>query len=65
MTLGFFCVSGEEKYSHLPESKILLSDSQKLKIRKYSFTDLFELFFSAELKNYIIEATRSNAAKKV
>lgn len=38
----------------------MLSSSVKERIRNASPTELFELFFSIELKNYIIEATCSN-----
>ncbi|XP_058793768.1 piggyBac transposable element-derived protein 2-like [Phymastichus coffea] len=42
------------------ENELLLSDSVKKKICSMSPVQLFELFFSKEIKNYIIEASEAN-----
>lgn len=50
------CVS--EPFS--TEEKLFLTSEQKQSISELSKIDLFELFFSQEVKNYIIEATAEN-----
>lgn len=39
---------------------ILLSNKDKSQLTSYSFTEMFELFFSNDLKNYIISSTIAN-----
>jgi len=41
-------------------NEILLSDKIKSQLSTYSFTELFELFFSTKLKNYIVSCTKVN-----
>lgn len=52
--------SGEKKYENYPEDENLLSENTKKFIRESSYVQLFELFFSTDLKKYIIESTRIN-----
>lgn len=52
--------TGEKIYNHYPENENLLPDKTKQLICNSSFVELFELFFSIDLKNYIIESTRRN-----
>jgi len=52
--------NGEKKYDKYPENENLLSEKTKKFIRDSSYIQLFELFFSTDLKNYIIESTRRN-----
>ncbi|XP_051162153.1 piggyBac transposable element-derived protein 3-like [Leptopilina boulardi] len=56
----FEWVDGEMKYNPKHENETLLSDSNKNKIQSFSSTEVFELFFSNELKEYILEATKMN-----
>ncbi|XP_046745680.1 piggyBac transposable element-derived protein 3-like [Diprion similis] len=51
---------GEKKYYEFPKNEILLPGSSREVIRNASNTQLFEFFFSEELKNFIVEATREN-----
>lgn len=53
-------VDGEYKYNESLKNEILLSDSTKKIIRNSSAVELFELFFSKEMKDYIIECTILN-----
>lgn len=52
--------SGEKMYEDYPENENLLSAKTMKSIRDSSLVDLFELFFSLELKNQIIDSTREN-----
>lgn len=56
----FIWVDGEKSYSYDLKDEIILSESIKNKIRASSHVDLFELFFSKEIKTYIIEASKEN-----
>lgn len=51
---------GEQKYDGKLKNEILLSDKDKKDISRSSLTELFEVFFSSELKEFIIRATKSN-----
>jgi len=42
------------------EDKILLNDSTKKRIRESESIELFEVFFSTEMKQYIIDANKEN-----
>jgi len=42
------------------EEEIFLTDEQKHSFLGMNFIELFEIFFSEELKSYIIEATTEN-----
>jgi len=53
-------VEGEKIYENLLKNKVLLSDSDKKKISNSSPGEIFEFFFSAELKKYLIKATKEN-----
>ena len=53
-------IDGEVKYIHDLKNKIYLSSDEKLKIKNMSKIELFELFFSAEIKDIIIEASINN-----
>ncbi|XP_058801271.1 piggyBac transposable element-derived protein 3-like [Phymastichus coffea] len=52
--------NGEYKYNNYPENENLLSAKTIKFIRDSSLVELFELFFSLELKNHIIDSTREN-----
>lgn len=52
--------NGEEKYEFDLENKIFLSDDEKNKIASMTKAEIFELFFSKEVKNLILEATKEN-----
>ncbi|XP_066590837.1 piggyBac transposable element-derived protein 3-like [Prorops nasuta] len=52
-------IPGERKYDILHDD-LFLSNKDKSFIQSKSFTELFELFFCAEIKNYIIESTKLN-----
>lgn len=56
----FQWVNGEKKYSDNIKNEILLSTSEKRKIRKSEPVELFETFFSIEMKKYIIDACKEN-----
>ena len=56
----FQWVDGEKIYSNEYENEILLSDRVKRKIRESEPIQLFETFFSTEIKEYIIDACREN-----
>lgn len=51
---------GEKEYSEKLNDDLLLSAQERKKIQESTPVDLFELFFSDELKNYIVEATCEN-----
>ena len=51
---------GEFIYNQCLENEILLSDDTKKKLHDSSLPQLFELFFSKEIKTHIIEATVMN-----
>ena len=53
-------VSGEQQYNECPENVILLPDHIKKMLSELSSIQLFELFFSKNMKDYIIESTRKN-----
>ena len=53
-------VSGEKKCDSNLQNELLLSNAEKAKIRGSSPVELFELFFSDDMENYIIEATNDN-----
>jgi len=53
-------VQGEKKYDEEFKNECLLSDSTKNYLRNLSSVQLFELFFSSELKKYILESTKCN-----
>lgn len=50
-------IDGEAKYDENLVNNILLSETEKTRIKTSSPIELFEMFFSTSLKNYIIEAT--------
>lgn len=56
----YIWVSGEAKYEDNLSNEILLSEKTKSDILGKSIVELFDLFFSAELKKYIIDATHAN-----
>lgn len=51
---------GEMVHSGNLEQTILLSDAVKKKIHESTPTEIFDMFFSQELKQYIIDATKEN-----
>jgi len=51
---------GENPSNETLTNEILLSDKDKCRLASYSFTELFELFFSSDLKNYIVSCTVAN-----
>ena len=53
-------IDGEAKYDNPPEELIFLTEDQKQKIKNMSYVEVFELFFSNDLKDYIIECTKEN-----
>lgn len=53
-------IEGEAEHQTDIETKIFLSDDQKSSVNSMSKTDLFELFFSNELKDVIITASKEN-----
>jgi len=63
-------VDGETVHPNKIEDNILLSDSQKKKIIESTQVQLFETFFSFEMKNYIVcesyvEKARSGEANRL
>lgn len=56
----FNWVEGEKKYHDDLEDEILLKESTKKKIRESKPVELFETFFSTEMKQYIINACKEN-----
>lgn len=52
--------NGQAYHSYDLENKNFLNNDQKQKIKHMSKLELYELFFSQEMKNIIIEATREN-----
>lgn len=57
---SYVWVNGEKVYDNDVQNEILLTDAQKTKIRNSQPVELFETFFSAAMKNYIVEATKAN-----
>lgn len=57
---NYVWVEGEKECHGNVQNEILLTDAQKIKIRNLQPVELFETFFSTEIKNYIIEATKEN-----
>ena len=53
-------VNGEKNYDSNLQNELLLSNAEEEKIRGSSPLELFKLFFSDDMKNYIIEATIVN-----
>ncbi|XP_058789591.1 piggyBac transposable element-derived protein 3-like [Phymastichus coffea] len=53
-------VDGEKIYNNDIQNELLLSNTEKAKICISSYVELFEMFFTDDMKNYIIEATREN-----
>ena len=54
----FSWVEGEKVHAtETLENRILLSDNMKNSIRQKTHLELFELFFTKEIKQYIIDAT--------
>lgn len=53
-------VDGEVKYDYDLENKLFLTNLQKNKIKSMSKVEIFELFFSGEVKSLILEATGEN-----
>lgn len=51
---------GEQIYSADLEDQLFLSAAKRREIARMSDVELFELFFSSEIKNYIIEASQVN-----
>lgn len=51
---------GEKVYNHSLQNEIFFSEPDKRKISNSSPAEIFEFFFSPELKNYLIEATKEN-----
>jgi hypothetical protein len=56
----FTWIEGEKLHPDSCEDKVLLSESQKKKIRRSEPFQLFETFFSIEMKKYIIDACKDN-----
>lgn len=56
----FEWVEGEKNYYGNVENICLMSAADKKKLQSMNFVQLFETFFSDELKNYIIQATQKN-----
>lgn len=57
---GYEWIIGERQYHEIPKNNILLSDKTKKFLKTLSSVQLFELFFSSDLKEYIIKCTNSN-----
>lgn len=53
-------VNGENLVDDNLSNELLLSDTDKEEILRMSPVELFELFFSSEIKNYIVKATTEN-----
>lgn len=56
----FTWIEGEKLHPDSCEDTVLLSESQKKKIRRSEPFQLFETFFSIEMKKYIIDACKDN-----
>lgn len=56
----FNWVEGDKKYLDNIEDEILLKESTKKKIRESKPVELFETFFSIDMKQYIIDACKEN-----
>ena len=56
----FEWVEGEKFYPRNVENTCRMSDNVKQKLQKMSSVELFGTFFSDDMKNYIIEATKLN-----
>ncbi|XP_058810261.1 piggyBac transposable element-derived protein 2-like [Phymastichus coffea] len=59
----FSWCEGEKVYSVDLKDQLLLPDSVKQKISSMSHVELFEIFFSEEIKNYITQASEENDLK--
>lgn len=57
---NFEWLPGEKEYENNLSNEILLSEKDKLGIMQKSVIELFEMFFSSELKKYIVDATNVN-----
>ena len=53
-------VPGEKKYTEILQDKILLSATNKKMMQSMSYVQLFELYYSTEIKNNIIDCTQEN-----
>ena len=53
--------NGKQVYSADLENQLILSVAKQRDIAAISHVELFKLFFSSEIKNYIIEATQENS----
>lgn len=53
-------IEGEQVYDDIPTNEYLLIDKERKKIANSSPTELFELFFSKEMQQYIVEASNLN-----
>lgn len=53
-------IDGEQVYQKKIENEIVMSDANIKKIKNMSPVQLFETFFSDDIKNYIIECTNLN-----
>lgn len=56
----FIWIDGEKSYPNTCEETILLSEATKKNIQACEPFQLFETFFSAEMKQYIIDASKEN-----
>lgn len=56
----FQWVKGEHIYDDEPTNEVLLTQKERFRIQSYSHVELFELYFSDEMKQYIIDATKEN-----
>ena len=56
----FSWCDGEQVYSADLEDQLLLSVAKQRDLAAMSQVELFKLFFSSEIKNYIIEASQEN-----
>ena len=52
--------NGEAKYENFPEDLIFLEEEQKENIKNINFVEVFELFFTNNLKEHIINCTKEN-----
>jgi len=53
-------VIGEKIYDDIPSNQYLLKDSDQKRIQNMTPVELFEICFSSEIKNYILQATSEN-----
>ncbi|XP_032688514.1 piggyBac transposable element-derived protein 3-like [Odontomachus brunneus] len=56
----FKWVNGEKKYTCDLMDKVLLKDTQKKRIRESKPVELFEQFFSVDMTDYMIDASKEN-----